>query len=326
MTGADTDSDPADLSSATLTAYGRTFTGGTWTALRDNPVRRDDGKWDFEPLMVLHESEGTVTAVRPGGEMETADRATFAREALRIDPAQFMRFSSQGAGWHSWPPQWAYAGNPAGGAAVAMVAWDAWRDNVKHPRVPNLPPGWVWRGRPPKRPKKPPANAPRPPLGISLAGAQPVHPEVLKKGEGPLSLPTKVEMLVNGEWQASDSALAAIAKRQLCQPAQWPEELDDSTSVRGPARVTFDTAQRRTALWLRLKTSETAPVLIVNGQKAALKRLGHNAYERRGFHPYLATFSTPLGDDGQPLTTLELNWTGKLTRLLMAGYADEQQT
>ena len=318
--GKDTDSDPANLKEAELTAYGQTLVGGTWTALRDNPQLRKDGSWDYSPVIVLHEKGDVVTALRPDGSRETTTRAKFARESLRIEPDKFERFSSGGLGQHSWPPQWADAGGE--GAAVAMVAHDGWRDNVKHPPTsppaPPLPAGWVWTGRPPKRPKIAPKAAPRPPLGISLAGAQPSGLEALKKGQGPLDLPIKVEVKDDkGTWQPSPAGLKALAKRMLYQPAGWPEELSDGTSISKAARVTFATTDERMLLWLRLKVSaEEAPTLKVDGVTVALLRLGHNAPEKRGTHPYLAEIVTPLGDDGQPKKTLTLEFSGRLSRLL----------
>lgn len=333
--GKDTDSDPANLKDAELTAYGHSFKGGTWTALRDNPQLRKDGSWDYSPLIVLHEKGDVVTAVRPDGSKETTTRAKFAKEVLRIEPDKFERFSSQGAGLHSWPPQWVYAGSTApspDGAAVAIVAHDAWRDNIKHPPTPPpnppLPAGWVWTGRPPKRPKVVPTSAPRPPLGLALAGAQPFGGiEALKKGQGPLDPPIKAEVKEKEVWKASDSALRALAKRMLYQPAGWPEELSDGTNVGRLVRVTFDTTDERLLLWLRLKVNAgQEPTFSIEGRPVQLLRLGHNAPEKNGFHPYFVEIETPRGNDGKLKKTLTLEYNGKLSRLLKLDAKKPQET
>ncbi|WP_034383027.1 hypothetical protein [Deinococcus sp. YIM 77859] len=277
--------DPADLTNATLTAYGVVLQGGTWAGLRDHPVQREDGTWDFDRVVVLHEAGGTVTAVRSDGRAESCRRAVFEAEALR--GALLSRFSPVGLGHHSWPPPWAFA--LCEQDTRALVAWDPWRDARKR-RGDDQPASWSWPARPAKRPRTLPASAPRAPLGVTLADVLGPVPrdEPLPRGAAPLRVPVAAEVQRGGQWEASPGALAALAKRVLYAPAGWPEELDDRTHVRGPVRLTWEGSAGEAVLLLRAKPQAGRPLEVsVNGAVYPARRLGHNALEKRGWHPYL---------------------------------------
>lgn len=296
-------SDPADLTESTLTAYGSTLGGGTWAALRDVPVQREDGTWEFDRIIVLHEAGGTVTAVRPGG-IESCTRAVFEEEVLRVSPGTFQRFSPVGSLFSSWPPPWAFAlvGTAQEVEARALVAGDAWRDAIKRKPAPGAQPpagpaSWYWPARPGRRPKSLPTSAPRSPLGVTLADVlgRVEQDEPLPRGEAPLRLPSQVEVWKEKRWEVSTSALTALAKRTLYAPAGWLDELDDRTSVRLPVRITWAAATGQAVLLLRAKPpSGKALEVTVNGTPYAALKLGHNAPEKRGWHPYVVvTRETP---------------------------------
>lgn len=296
---------PADLTNSTLTAFGHALMGGTWAALRDNPVRRENGTWDYSPLMVLHELGGTITALRAGREPETVAREVFEREVLRCGVGQFQAFSGVGLGFHSWPPQWAWALCTT--ECRALVAFDPWRDCTKR-RKPNTPASWSWPARPAKRPKVTPSK-PTAPLGVTLATVGPALEELHPKSNGPLDLPVLAEVQKDGDWQASPSALAALNKRQLYQPSAWPEELDDSSGVRGEVQLTFESSSEKAAYWIRGKAPPGQPFrVLVNGQQIQPQKLGHNAPEKRGYHPYLF--------QATGAATITLGSNGVLTRCL----------
>lgn len=314
VTGAARDN-PADLTGGTLSAYGHSLSGGSWAALRDNPVQKPDGTWDFSPLIVLHESGDTVTAVRADGSRETCTRAVFEREVLRVPVGSFQRFLASGHAYHSWPNQWCWAA--AGTEARALVAFDPWRDCTKR-RQPNTPESWTWAARPPRRPKRVPGT-PRCPLNVALAMVGTAGDEPLAKGRGPLLLPTKAEVPTQGAWGVSEKALAALAKRVLYQPAGWPEELDDSKAVRGEMRVSFSEALDRAVLLIRGRALDGKPFAVkVNGDDAVLHKLGHNSPEKRGWHPYLLEVTTPNKE-------LLLSSNGEITRCLRLNQAKVQQ-
>lgn len=307
---------PADLTGGTLTAYGHSLSGGTWAALRDNPVPLDGGGWDFERVVVLHESGGTITAVRSDGTAESCSREVFEREVLRVAVGSFVRFLGHGHAYHTWPNQWAWAAVSTGGRA--LVAFDPWRDCMKK-RQPDTPASWAWPGRPPKRPKKVPEK-PRCPLNVALAMVGRPADDPLAKGEGPLLLPLKAEVQAGGAWGASPEALTALAKRVLYQPAGWRDELDDSTKVKGEVKVTFDAALNKAALLIRGRaTGGKAFAVTVNGQAATLHKLGHNAPEKRGWHPYLLEVATSE-------KTILLSSNGEISRCLRLNVLEQQQS
>lgn len=282
---------------ATLTAFKHTFTGGTWAALRDTPLVREDGTTDWERVIVLHASDTTVTAVRQDGSTEAIPREQFEREILRVSPGAFTGFSSVGTLNNTWPPQWAWC--VCGRDTRAVAVHDAWRDSQKTRPQPDAvpPPGpdhWYWPARPGKRPRKAPSTAPVAPLGLTLADVtgEVLHDEPLKRREPPLLLPAeaKTGAALNVDVRAK------VAKRILYQPSEWPEELDDRTSVTGMLRLIFHipTVQSgekvRAALVLRLKTK--AETVRVNGVECSLFKLGHNADQRRGWHSYVVPVPT----------------------------------
>ncbi|GGO22271.1 hypothetical protein [Deinococcus humi] len=306
---------------AILTAYGHEFTGGSWAALRDTPVRLEDTPegepvWDFTPHIILHANASTVSAVRPDGELLSIPLYLFETEVLRVDPGSFTGFSPVGTLFNTWPPQWAWAdvqNEAIGVQSRALAAYDVWRDTQKRGAALGSPPRWTWGSRPGKRPKLLPETAPVAPLGVTLADVTALvsQDEVLARGEGPLLLPlTAVAVRDDGPVDV----MAAVAKRILYQPAEWPQERDDRKATAGPLVLTFpetprpgDGQSRAAALLLRLKT--TKPTIKVNDQEIELIRLGHNASEKRGWHPY--TVPVPVG------TTYTLEFTGQCSRALL---------
>lgn len=306
----------SDLTDATLKAYGVTFTGGSWAALRDAPewvppTAEQAGFWRLDRVVILHEQGETVTAIRPGAAPEACDRSTFERECLRVPPGSFDHFSGFGLLSHSWPPQWALLN---GERSVSVIAWDAWRDAIRRrpkPGEPSGPPSWYWPARPARRALR--DTMPRPPLGVTAAGVTDLREaEALALREAPLRLPERVEVFRNGAWRVSEAARRALGKRHLYAPAGWPEELNDRTSVSGPLRVTFPAqADGPATLLLRARTGGRPLTLTVNGAALHAVRLGHNARERRGWHPYVLALPrcTP---------TLEITSNVPLSRLLLS--------
>lgn len=303
----------------TLTAFGHTFEGGTWAAIRDAPLRDERGQvTDWERVLVLHASANTVTAVRMDGQVESIPREQFEREVLRVESGEFLGFSPVGTLFHSWPHDWAWCVCRTDTRAVTLH--EAWRDSQVTKPKPNdaPPPGpehWYWKARPRKRPRRLPASAPRAPLRLTLADiAAPVlHDEPLKRGDGPLLLP---ETATAGERDVR----RVVAKRVYYPPAEWDEELDDRTSTTGPLRLTFKLPDPpRTpqgddpgedwaaALVLRLKTAKLD--ITVNGETIPLGKLGHNAGEKRGWHPYVVP--VPVTD------TYTLTFQGQCSRALL---------
>ncbi|GGL18230.1 hypothetical protein [Deinococcus radiotolerans] len=237
-------SNPADLTGRSLTAWETTLSGGSWAALRDTPTWDEEAQvWDFSPVLVLHEAGGTFTALRPGRAPETCTRAVFETQVLRAPVGSFLNFSPVGATFHSWPEAWAFA-RCADGSDHALVAHNPWRDSVKQvPESPELD-GWSWPGRP-RRPPPPDAvrdDAPRLPLGVTLADLLvATEDEPRAKGDAPWIRPAQVEIWDEdaATWVVSLDALAALDKRILYAPTEWPEELDDRTGVQGRLRLTF---------------------------------------------------------------------------------------
>lgn len=290
-----------------LSAYGHALTGGTWTALRDTPHWDAEKKaWDFSPLIVLHEQGEVITAIRPNGSRETCTRTQFEAESLRCEAGAFLGFSPVGLMEHSWPPQWAFA--LCGDDTRALVAHDPWRDCAKK-RTAGAPASWFWPGRPAKRPRTVPSR-PRAPLGVTLADILPAsQPEPLAKGEGPLRLPAGAELVEGARVVGGGTPLAAVAKRLLYAPAEWPEELNDKTGIKGAVRLTWATAAGQAVLLVRAKAPSTGLRCNVDGVEVQPWKLGHNTPEKRGFHPYLLVTAAK----GNTLT-LETN--GTLTRVL----------
>lgn len=309
---------PASLTGATLTAFGHTFQGGTWAALRDLPETREDGTVDWDRVLVLHASDTTVTAVRQDGTARSLPRARFEEEVLRVAAGSFRAFSAVGTLNNTWPPQWAWC--ECGDETRAVTVHEVWRDSQKaRPQEDAQPPPgpdhWYWPGRPARPPRALPASAPAAPLGLTLAdvtGAV-LHDEPLRRGEAPLRLP--LAATVEGV-----DVLPRVAKRILYPPAEWPEELDDRTSAAGPLTLTFglpdpprppageDPGEKwEAALVLRLKTR--ASVITVNGEGYPLLKLGHNAPARRGWHPYVV--AVPVA------ATYTLEFPGQCSRALL---------
>ncbi|MFC4637000.1 hypothetical protein [Deinococcus hohokamensis] len=299
----------------TLTAYGHSLSGGTWAALRGVAIWDPKTQaWVNAAVTVVHEAGGIITAIHSDGTSEQCSQADFEAEVLRCPVGAFQGFAPESMGWPAWPPQWAWA--HATQAARAIVAWDAWRDStLRH-----------WAGRPRRRPetdRAPPET--RPPLGLALASTAPriVDAEPLAVGQPPFQLPSLVEVWdEEGQaWQPSFTALKALRKRMLYRPAEWPEELDDRSSVAGRTRlrVTFTGPVMPSpdlavvALMLRAKVSHgQRPEVHVNGELADVLALGVNA-GRRGWQPFLVvtTLSYPrLGPvevtSDQPLSRLLL--------------------
>lgn len=305
------DADPADLTGATLSAWGTDLTGGSWTALRDAPLwNAETQAWAWDRVIVLHEAGGTVTALRPGQPAETLSRARFETEILRVPVGSFQGFTSLGAAHHSWPPQWAMALTDTD--TRALTTWDAWRNAQQRRPTPDAQPAhWYWPGRPRRRPTTLPATAPRPPLGLTLADVLTARDEeALPLGTGPLILPTQVEVWQDGTWMVSEAALVALRKRVLYAPAQWPEELDDRTRTPGRVRVTYPDSPLKATLLIRAQLpARQAVTITVNGVPVPVVRLGHNA-DARGWQPALLRTN-------QPGATYELNSPYPLSRALL---------
>lgn len=277
---------------ATLTAFGQSFTGGTWAALRDVPLRDDQGRvtsWDT--ALVLHASARVVTAVRQDGSAATLSRAAFEREILRAPVGSFQGFSPIGVYHNTWVAHWAWAlcvGEDSGYESRALVIHDAWRDSYKKDAPRDSPTHWTWKGRPGKRPATLPPTAPGAPLRLTLADVTGtlLHDEPLARAAPPLLLPVTATV-------GDRDVRRAVAKRVLYPPAQWPEELDDQISTGGPLRLTFAVPSpvpeqiQGAALLLRLKLPPQTDTITVNGEALPLSRLGHNAEAARGWHPYV---------------------------------------
>lgn len=305
------DADPADLIGATLTAWGTELAEGSWAALRDTPVWDEATQtWIWDRVIVLHEAGGTVTALRPGQPTETLNRARFEAEILRVPAGSFQRFTPLGTAHHSWPPGWATALTDTD--TRALTAWDAWRDAQQRRPTPDAQPThWYWPGRPRRRPTVLPATAPRPPLGLTLADVLTARDEeALPLGTGPLTLPTQVEVRQDGAWMVSEPALAALSKRVLYAPAQWPEELDDRTRTPGRVRVTYPDSPLKGALLIRAQLpARQAVTITVNSVPVPVVRLGHNA-DARCWQPALLRTN-------QPGATYELDSPYPLSRALL---------
>ncbi|WP_288481023.1 hypothetical protein [uncultured Deinococcus sp.] len=306
-----------DAGDATLRAWGHTFTGGSWAALRDHP----DG------VVVLHERGDVVTALRPDS-VETCPRELFEREVLRCEPGAFRQFTDAGSLFTSWPHPWAMADCTA--EVRAVVAHEPWRDSTRR-RAAGTPASWAWPGRPGRRPRVVPGQAPRPVLGLTLATVLPDAPlsEPLKRQESPLRLPSLVDVWRGGAWAGDAAALRALRKRVLYQPAGWAEELDDRSSVRGRLRLhyPYDTPtpgesgypQVVATLLLRGRRPREALEVTVRlpgraPQVVAAQLLGHNAPEARGWHPYVL----PLGPLPPGPVVVELTTPAPLSRALLA--------
>ncbi|MDO4244555.1 MAG: hypothetical protein Q4C89_00840 [Deinococcus sp.] len=282
----------------TLTAYGRTFNRGTWTAIREPPQKDDPPDFVRVLVLVADRRAGTVTAVRPPeaatpdapGTVETIAWNVFAREVLRCETFRFLRIGDL---WHSWPPEraWATCSRVANSEDLsdydmrAFGAHDPWRDSIK--RKPKEKPGpshWYWPSRPARRPKTLPESAPKAPLGLTLYDVAPLYSvqreEALKRGESPATSPLTATRSGQDVW------------RLVAKP-----ELDDRTSTSGPLELTFAKLrdprppgpmfpgeQQGAALLLRLKT--TADSITVDGKPTSIYRLGHNADDKRGWHEY----------------------------------------
>ncbi|WP_380081314.1 hypothetical protein [Deinococcus soli (ex Cha et al. 2016)] len=305
--------DPADLTGATLTAWGTDLTEGSWTALRDTPVWDQEAQvWRFDRVILLHEAGGPVTALRPGVDPETISRAVFEAEILRVPAGSFRRFTSLGAAHHSWPPQWAMVLTDTD--TRALTTWDAWRDARQRRPTPDAqPPHWYWPARPRRRPEVLPLTAPRAPLGLTLADVLTARDEeALPRGAGPLLLPTRVELWREKEqtWEVSEAALAALSRRIPYAPAGWPDELDDRVRTPGRVRITYPDSALDAVLLIRALLPARRPVTIkVNGTAVPVTRLGHNA-DARGWQP--ALLRTGLSG-----TVYELDSPYALTRALL---------
>lgn len=316
--------DNAELEGRKLEAFGHTFEGGSWAAIRDAPKRDENGKiTDWNTVLVLHMGEDAVTAIREDGSAESIPREVFFHEVLRVPLETRITertvFSPVGTMYNTWPADRAWVTLEQECRAVTLH--EAWRDSqVNSPNMPSdeAPPGappppapvdpdapvvslypahWYWKKRPRQRPKKLPLpqDAPKAPLRLTLAdvSAQVRTDERLKRGEAPLQLPKTAT--VNGE-----NVLPIVAKKFYFPPAEWDEELDDKKNTAGPLTLTFDLPDPprspnpemndpgetwAAALMLRLRT--TAPTIKVNGKVVRLGRLGHNADEKKGWHPYV---------------------------------------
>ncbi|MFT2721629.1 hypothetical protein ACMT4L_16685 [Deinococcus sp. A31D244] len=157
--------DHADLEFATLTAYGATFSVGTWAALCGPPGA--DGNPE---AWIVHEAGGTVTLITPDGQTQTAPRAEFEAQVLRVPVGSLTRWASVGHLGHSWPPHWAVA--EVGDLGYrAVILHDPWRDSRAAPPPPAStdPTEWSWPARPRRRPTALPLTAPGALLGLTLA-------------------------------------------------------------------------------------------------------------------------------------------------------------
>lgn len=300
----------------TLTAFGHTFAGGSWAALRDAPLRDGEGRvTDWERVLILHASDTAVSAVRRDGSVQTLSRARFEREVLRVPPGTFQGFSDVGRLNNTWPPERAWC--ECGTEVRALAAHDPWRDSQQRRPLPDAtpPPGpahWYWPARPGKRPKNPaalPDSAPVSPLGVTLADVTGAvfHDEPLRRGEAPLLLPLTARV-------RDLDVRPRVAKRVLYAPCGWDEELDDRTSTSGPLDLTFELppAPRAGETWeaaLALRVNAAQETLRVNGQDLPLRRLGHNADRKRGWHP--AVVGVPVS------TAYTLEFRGRVSRALL---------
>ncbi|SMB93245.1 hypothetical protein SAMN00790413_01904 [Deinococcus hopiensis KR-140] len=157
---------------AALSAYGHTFSLGSWGAMC-GPM---DSTGQAE-AWVLHEDEGNISRVKDNGMVDVLDREVFEREVLRCPEGAFKRFLGLGLLSHTWP-HWAFALCQTGVGATlqqevrAVTLHDPWRDSIKgkRPSTGTPPPAhWYWPARPGKRPKTMPSTAPVAPLGLTLA-------------------------------------------------------------------------------------------------------------------------------------------------------------
>lgn len=159
-------SDHADLEpGGTLTAYGATFTAGTWAALCGPPDA--DG---HPEAWIVHEAGGTVTLITPDGQVQTTTRAEFETQVLRVPAGSLKRWAGVGHLSNSWPPHWAVA--DVGNLGYrAVILHDPWRDSRAAPPPPAStdPPEWSWPARPRRRPTTLPLTAPGALLGLTLA-------------------------------------------------------------------------------------------------------------------------------------------------------------
>lgn len=306
--------------SNSITAYGHTFkpdpadanSTPSWTFLRDTPRRTTSG-WDFSPLIVLVKQGQEVHAVRPDGSKETVRVADFERNVLRLKQGYMANFEHD-ATTNSWPPQWGWVRcaapeAPGGYNSRAVAAHDPWRDNRKHPQAGLHPLEWDWKQRPNKRPRQTPATAPRSTLGLTLADVTTLYSGEEKgpRAAPPLRLP--VTATVGGT-----DVRKAVAKRFLYQPANWPEELNDSTSAGSPLLLDFGPlpvpgADERLAAALLIRYRGPDQDITVNGLGVRLYRLGNNAAEDRGWHSYVLYV--------QPAQTYELRHLGRISRALL---------
>lgn len=282
---------------ATLTAFGHAFRGGSWAAIRDAPVRDEKGVvTDWNRVLVLHAGSTAITAIRQDGSTETLSRRRFEREVLRVPAGSFVGFAPTGMFFNSWPHDWAWAVTKQDARAVTLH--DAWRDSQAAKPRPDAdpPPGpdhWYWKARPRRRPRRKPADPPVAPLRLTLADvtAGVSQDDPLKRAEGPLLLPETATV-------GRRDVRKIVAKRIFYPPAEWEDELDDRTSTAGPLKLTFKLPDPPrppqgdqpgedwgAALVLRLKT--TKDTVIVNGETLDLGKLGHNRDEKRGWHPYV---------------------------------------
>lgn len=159
-----TDDDGNTLS---LSAYGVGLSGGSWAAYCGEA--REDGS---APAWILHESGGVITRVKDNGKAETMPRTQFETEVLRVQAGSFLRFSSYGTLFNTWPAQWALAVCVDGGTR-AVGQHDPWRDSKAgaRPEGSTDPAWWYWPRRPKKRPKTMPSDAPTAPFGLALTDA-----------------------------------------------------------------------------------------------------------------------------------------------------------
>lgn len=204
--------------------------------------------------------------------------------------------------------------------ALALRDFDPWAH--AHPDE--------WRAARLSRPKRPPDPLAPPPLMrlLGLAAVDsvpgPYRDEPLPRAHAPWLLPERVEVWDGAGWMESAPALAALSKRSLYLPADWPDEIDDRTGVTGRLRVTYPAGPASLSAPIRRVLTARATVggaWQVDGQDVTAYALGPYApagkRPPRGVHPW-AVITAIVSAPADPLT-VELDTRGsRFSQLLLA--------